>query len=227
MSTAFTPQGTPESRQQDQSLERNSYAVAFRLLGDRPAASAVAGIATQRLRQSGHLTSPNWLAHLTHYTLEQAVDPAALAVAEHEDDEFASLRAALRRRLARATPQERVAAALIHLAGYPVDFVAGVLGRSESETRTLAAVLAPPPGIAYRVLGDPDLTHVRQPDPVRTGRRRWRPRWTTIATVVAVVAVVLVATQITGPRPTLGPPLDAPAVSSDVAPSDPAAEPPG
>jgi hypothetical protein len=44
--------------------------------------------------------------------------------------------------------------------------------------------------------------------PTRTAERRRRPHWTTLAAVAVVVAAVLAATQITGPRPTLGPPLE-------------------
>lgn len=221
VSTALTPSGTPGGPDPDQSIEPNAYAVAFRLLGDRPSAAAVAGIAAEQLRQSGHRSSPDWLAHLTHYTVTQAVAPGTIALPEAPDDEHAGLRAALRRRLANATPTERVAASLVHLAGYPVDFVAGVLGRTEDDTRALAGVLAPPPGVAYRVLGDPELTRVRTVQPLASGRaRRWRPSWTTVVMLVVLAVLVLAATQITGPRPTLGPPISQPAGSEAPVASD-------
>lgn len=184
----------------------NAYAISYRLLGDRPAAAAVAGIAAERLRQSGRAGAPDWLYALVQYTLDQTVAPGAPVVQEQPGDPAASLRAALRRRLARATPDERVAASLIHLAGYTPEFVGQVLGRSSEEATELAGVLAPPPGVAYRDLGDPQLTRSRTA--TEAPRRARRPGVTTVLVILVLVAAVLVATQITGPRPTLGPPVD-------------------
>jgi len=195
----------PRSGVDDRTFERNAYAIAFRLLGDRAAAAAVAGIAAERLRQSGHAGTGEWLRYLTLYTVEQTVGPGVPPI--HADaDRYASMRAALRRRLARAQPDERVAGGLLHLAGYPEDFVANVLGRSPDEVRSLARVLAPPPGLAYRELGDPALTgaQVARPD----SPRGWRPRWTTVAVGLLLVVLVVAATRMTGPRPTLGPPVE-------------------
>ncbi|CAN5532333.1 hypothetical protein BH10ACT3_BH10ACT3_06500 [soil metagenome] len=192
----------------DEILESNAYAVAYRLLGDRPAARAVAGIATQRLRQatdpdrSGQPLPEDWLALLTTFTVEQTVGPAGLGIIDEASDPNASLRAALRRRLERATPEERVAGALVHLAGYPVDFVASVLGTTPEEARSLAGVLAPPPGVAYRDLGDPELTGGTAGHEPRSRRRR-RPHWTTIVAVIVLCLALFYATQVTGPRPTL------------------------
>lgn len=193
------------SSELDRTLERNAYAIAYRLLGDRPAAGAVAGIAAERLRQSGRADAPDWLANLTLFAIDQAVGGVVPAV-EAGDDPHASLRAALRRRLARAEPDERIAGALVHLAGYPPDFVASVTGRSPDEVRRLAGVLAPPPGIAYRDLGDPELTGAPPQEPAPPRRRR--PHWTTVAVLVLIVALVVAATRMTGPRPTLGPPVE-------------------
>ena len=134
----------------DATLEANAYAVAFRLLGDRPAARAVAGIATQRLRQAGDPLPSDWLARLTEFTIEQTVGPATLGVQDDGSDPQASLRAALRRRLERATTEERVAAALVQLAGYSPDFVGPLLGVTPARARQLAGVLAPPPRWAMR-----------------------------------------------------------------------------
>jgi hypothetical protein len=132
-----------------------------------------------------------------------------LRVAPPEEDPHAGLRSALRRRLTRATPEERVAGALVHLAGYPPGLVAGVLGRSEHDTVALAGVLAPPPGIVYRDLGDPELTQAPSgTGPARPGRFARRPRWSTIVAIVLVITAVVLATQMTGPRPTLGPPVE-------------------
>lgn len=190
----------------DTALETNAYAISYRLLGDRPAARAVAGIAAERLRQVGGMTRPDWMYLLVEFCLDQTIEPGAMAVQPNPDDPYTGLRTALRRRLERAAPDERVAGSLIHLAGYPVEWVATVVNRSPEQTVQLAGILAPPPGVDYRDLGDPELT--RRPPPQRAERSRRRPHWTTLAAVAVVVAIVLAATQITGPRPTLGPPMD-------------------
>ena len=191
----------------DNALEMNAYAIPYRLLGDRPAARAVSAIAAERLRQNGGMSRPDWLYLLVEFTLDQTVEPGVLAVRPNDDDPYTGLRTALRRRLERAAPDERVAGSLIHLAGYPVDMISGVVNRSPEQTVQLAGILAPPPGVDYRDLGDPELTR-RTPVPMGGAQSRRRPHWTTLIAVAMVVAVVLAATQITGPRPTLGPPLD-------------------
>lgn len=201
----------------DQTLESNAYAVAYRLLGDRPAARAVAGIAAERLRQCGGLDRPDWLYLLVEFTLDQTVEPGSYAVAV-ESDEHSGLRTALRRRLERAAPDERVAASLLHLAGYPVDFVAGVLHRTTEQTVELAGILAPPPGFDYRELGDPELTGRAEREANTRQRRVRRPHWTTIVVLAALVAMVVAATQVTGPRPTLGPPLEEGGLAAVTAP---------
>ena len=197
-------QTTPD----DPTLEANSYAVAFRLLGDRPAARAVSGIATQRLRQLGEPVPEDWLALLITYTIDQTVGAAALGVrAEHDPhadhDPHAGMRVALRRRLERATPDERIAGSLIHLAGYPPEFVAALLHTTPENARVLAGVLAPPPGVAYRDLGDPELIGASGARGTPTRRRRRGPHWTTVIAASVVAAAVFFATQVTGPRPTL------------------------
>ena len=191
----------------DTALETNAYAISYRLLGDRPAARVVAGISTERLRQVGGMTRPDWMYLLVEFTLDQTVEPGVLALRPNDEDPFTGLRTALRRRLERAAPDERVAGSLIHLAGYPVDLVASVVNRTPEQTVQLAGILAPPPGVDYRDLGDPEVTH-RQPARRGNGARRRRPRWTTVAALAVVATIVLAATQITGPRPTLGPPLE-------------------
>jgi hypothetical protein len=197
----------------DAALHTNAYAIAYRLLGDRPAAQAVAGIATQRLVHVGGMTRPDWMYLLIEFTLDQTLGPGALVMRPDPGDPFASLRGALRRRLERATRDERVAACLIHLAGYPVDWSDTVLGTDTARAAALAGVLAPPPGVDYRDLGDPEITGRRTT--TRTTRRWRRPHWTTVAAAVLVSALILAATQITGPRPTLGPPLDEGAVQRE------------
>ena len=197
----------PEPALSDRALEANAYAISYRLLGDRGAAAAVAGIAAERLRQDQLTDRPDWLCHLALFTLEQTGDPGALRVGADDTDRYASIRAALRRRLARATPRERIAGSLVHLAGYPARFVGELLGCSEAEALEQARILAPPPGVAYRELGDPHLTHADgSPGPGARPARRRRPHWVTVVVIVAVLASVIAATQLTGPRPTLGPP---------------------
>ena len=59
----------------DTALETNAYAISYRLLGDRPAARAVAGISAERLRQVGGMTRPDWMYLLVEFTLDQTVEP--------------------------------------------------------------------------------------------------------------------------------------------------------
>ncbi len=153
------------------------------------------------------MSRPDWMYLLVEFTLHQTVEPGVLAVAPSGNDPYTGLRTALRRRLERAAPDERVAGSLLHLAGYPVDMVASVVNRPPDVTVGLAGILAPPPGVDYRDLGDPELTR-RTPTSVGTRDRRRRPHWTTVAALAVVAAIVLAATQISGPRPTLGPPID-------------------
>ena len=197
----------PEPALSDRALEANAYAISFRLLGDRGAAAAVAGIAAERLRQNHQTDQPDWLCHLALYTLEQTVDPGALRVGTSDSDPYASIRTALRRRHARATPRERIAGSLVHLAGYPARFVGELLGCTEAEALEQARIVAPPPGVAYRELGDPHLTHAQGASGLgERPRRRRRPHWATVAVIVALIDAVVAATQLTGPRPTLEPP---------------------
>ena len=209
-------------------LEANAYAVTYRLLGDVAEARAAAGVATARLEHGAHDPNRHWL-----YTLTDLAVAASVGVADGRsgapdadasggratghgaaghgatDDPSAGLRAALRRRLVNATPDERVAGALVHLAGYPPEFVADVVATTPESAVRAAAVLAPPPGVDYRDLGDPSLTGSAPSRRAGRSRSRMRrPHWTTIAAVAVVAAAVIAATQVTGPRPTLGPPID-------------------
>ena len=164
----------------------------------------------QRADQPGTDGDRHWLYPLTDLSVAEAVaSPVASTTASTAGDPSAGLRAALRRRLVNATPDERVAGALVHLAGYPADFVAEVLGTTPQAALAAAAVLAPPPGVDYRELGDPTLTGTESRSTRRRGASRMRrPHWTTVAAVAVVAAAVIAATQVTGPRPTLGPPLE-------------------
>ena len=199
---------------QSSPLEANAYAITFRLLGDAGSARAAAQMAVAQLDRAGQDPRRHWLYDLTDLSVAAAVaSPVAVRATStslgpvpgpHDPSE--GMRAALRRRLVNATPDERVAGALVHLAGYPPDFVAEVLRTTPEATIAAAAVLAPPPGVDYRALGDPNLTGTEPTRPRRRARRR--PHWTTIAALAIVAAAVVAATQVTGPRPTLGPPLE-------------------
>src|SRR5699024_9509753 len=96
---AASGQAVSQAPLTDRALEANAYAISYRLLGDRPAAAAVAGIAAERLRQNGQASAPDWLCHLALYTLDQTVAPGVPDVPGVDEDRFASLRLALRRRL--------------------------------------------------------------------------------------------------------------------------------
>ena len=195
-----------------EALEANAYAISYRLLGDRPAARAAALVAVERVRARGELTGPRWLADLAAETVTQSVGPITHArrapsgpSAEPVDGEE-GLRVALRRRLESTSRDEQTAAALHHLAGYPIDDVAAAMGRSPDDVARLTGALARPPGVSYRLLGDPELLG---PAPPRPSRRLhgWRPalHWTTVVVTVAVVALVVAAGMSVGARPTLGP----------------------
>jgi poly(3-hydroxybutyrate) depolymerase/DNA-directed RNA polymerase specialized sigma24 family protein len=199
-------------------VNANAYAIAYRLLGDRPAAQATVGIAVQRVQAVGALERPDWVAHIAAATVAQAVGVAAAATLPAPSDPAADgLRTAMRRRLASASDDERVAASLHHLAGYSLDQVAAFMGRPVDEVARLARALAPPPGVSYRDLGDSELVG---PSPPPRRRRRGRVSVSTIATVVVVVALVFAVSRCVGPRPTLGPEPERVAVSigPDVAP---------
>jgi|GEM_PF-1224237 len=197
---------------EDQILHSNSYAVSYRLLGDADRATAVSTVAIQRVHQLSEENSEDWLQQLVLFTVAQSLHPTAIRrldepgspstteSGEHADPD-ASLREALRRRLDSATPEEQIAGCLIQLCGYPSEFVAGCMGVSSEAVRVLAAVIAPPPGVSYRNLGDPSLTGAARPATAR--KNPWRPHWTTVVAILLVMLAVLYATQVTGPRPTL------------------------
>jgi poly(3-hydroxybutyrate) depolymerase len=198
-----------------EALQANAYAIAFRLLGDRPAARAASTIAVEQVRAQGGLADPRWPARLAVATVHQSVgilaDGRRPGASDHGGpvDVEEGLRASIRRRLATATDDEQAAAGLHHLAGYDLHHVAVAMGRSPDDVAALAAVLAPPPGVSYRLLGDPEVLGAGSGvgTAVRTPRRRWRPalRGTTMALVAGVLALVVAATIAVGARPSLGP----------------------
>lgn len=184
-------------------VDANAYAIAYRLLGDRSAARAAIGIGLQRLEITGGLDGPDWLRLVAASTVAQSVGVAATgARPTGSDSQHEAIRSALRRRLASASDDERAAAALHHLAGYPIDQVAGFMQLPAAEVARLAGVIAPPPGVSYRELGDPMLIGApKSAEP----RQRIRVSVSTALTALAVIALVVGASRCVGPRPTLGP----------------------
>ncbi|MBS1837650.1 MAG: hypothetical protein JST64_08125 [Actinobacteria bacterium] len=203
----------------------NAHAIAYRLIGDRAATRAVVDTSMERLRASGALDRPDWLCALAAETVAGSVGvlgtalttgPAATASAAStsattgpgcgasspgptDADPEAPRRTELRSRLAAASRDERIAAALHHLAGYPIETVATFMGRSPEEVARLADVVRPPQGTSYRFLGDPNLVG---PPPAA---RRSPPRISrsTVASIVVVIGLVLGASRCVGERPTL------------------------
>lgn len=190
-------------------VESNSYAISYRLLGSRPAALAAAQIASERVRRRfdeeggldvGTVAVENWLPMLVDFTVEQSVQPDVYGDLDDREVDQAGLREALRRRLVRASRIERVVGALVHLAGYRIAQVSSMLDMDEQRVRTAARVLAPPPGIDYRSLGDPRL--IGESTAPRPPRVR-RPSRSTLLVGALLLVLVVLALQCQGPRPTL------------------------
>lgn len=199
-------------------VSANAYSIAYRLLGDRSAAHAAVGIAVERVERAGGIDRPEWLALVAGATVAEAVGVAAVGADPAVDGSSdGSLRGALRRRLASASDDERVAGALHHLAGYPVDAVAAFMQRDASDVVRLAGAIAPPPGVSYRDLGDPELV---QRGAVAPSAPRRRVSASTVVSVVVIVGLVLGASRCVGARPSLGPAL--PTVPVSVGPAEPA-----
>lgn len=190
-------------------IESNSYAISYRLLGSRPAAYAAAQMAAERVRrrfdEEGGLDVTqvdveHWLPMLVDFTVEASVQPQIYGDLEERPVDQAGLRQALRRRLVRASRVERVVGALVHLAGYDITDVSQMLSMDVERVRTAARILAPPPGIDYRTLGDPQLIG---DTPVAQTRSIPVPRRSTVIIAAMILAVVIMALQCQGPRPTL------------------------
>ncbi|MEI2637857.1 MAG: hypothetical protein V9F03_02485 [Microthrixaceae bacterium] len=190
----------------------NAYAVAFRLVGVESIAHDVALAASQRVRdrfQTGggvdldSVAIDMWLPMLIDYAVDESVrrTPRPEDIEEFRyPDQHSSMREALRRRLVRASRQERVIGALVHLSGYSIDDVAEMLKLDPPLVAMAAKVIAPPPGFDYRRLGDPQLIGTDH----LAGRPTLRlPATSTIAAAIAILIVVLAATMCHGPRPSL------------------------
>lgn len=187
----------------------NGYAIAYRLIGDRPAARAVVSIVVERAAAAGLLDRPDWICSVAVGTVAEVVGPVGSTLTDQLSPDASNapsgddgLRVALRRRLSSASDDERTASSLHHLAGYPVETVAGFMGRPVEEVTRLVGVLSPPPGVSYRALGDPELIGST---PVNGPRRRAMLNMSTLLSIIIVVALVLGASRCVGPRPALGP----------------------
>ena len=160
------------------------------------------------------MANPIWAALLADDAVERSLRlPPAI---DSDQPGISRTREAVRRRLAAATREERSVAALHHLAGYPLDQIADELDLTHEETALLAGVLAPPPGVSYRPLGDPRRIGVLEPEALRvTGPPplRRRPRRRTVLTVIGVAVVIALVTigaaLSVGERPSLDPPSSA------------------
>lgn len=236
--------------------QANAYAVAYRLIGNRVDALAVADrvadevqtIATSGVpvdwhtlwsgdlpadtqhfsdthdsnrfgseshaRTFGGSSSPiAWLTVVAlrsvEYGLNQPIQSHA-TLDSSSDSESAqhvmSLRSAVRRRLENSTAEERIAGALVHLSGYPVEFAARAMNVSQDQLLEWSNVLAPPPNMSYRQLGDPDKTHEDQFFDAR--QPWWRRHMFTIAVAIVVLIAAFWMTRLSGERPSFGPELD-------------------
>jgi poly(3-hydroxybutyrate) depolymerase len=119
-----------------------------------------------------------------------------------EDPSVAEQRRFLRRRLATLDGRSRAAAALRHLAGYDAARVATFMATDAATVEALAAPLTPPPGASWRDLGDPVVRGVAPA--VKRRRRHRRLPWRSLLAVLVVLALVVLASRMTGPRPSLG-----------------------
>lgn len=190
-------------------IESNAYAISYRLLGSRPAALAAAQIAAEKVRrrfdEEGGLDvstvdAQHWLPMLIDYTVERSVDPDVYGDPGERVVDHAGLRSALRRRLVRASRMDRVVGSLVHLAGYSIADVASMLDMEETRVRVAARVIAPPPGVDYRDLGDPRFVG---PGTELSRARSRRPSRSTIIITMILAVVVTIAVRCQGPRPTL------------------------
>lgn len=120
--------------------------------------------------------------------------------------QVASLRSAVRRRLENSTAEEQVAGALVHLAGYPIEFVARAMQVSQEQLVAWSNTLTPPPNMSYRLLGDPEMTH----EDVTLGHETpwWKRHMFTLLIVLLVLVLGFWITRLSGERPTFGDELD-------------------
>lgn len=165
-------------------------------------------------RTFGGTASPiAWLAFVAlrsvEYALHQPMQPhpeSGNTDAVDSAQQVMSLRSAVRRRLENSTAEEQIAGSLVHLSGYPVEFAARAMNVSEDQLLDWSNVLAPPPNMSYRQLGDPEKTHEDQF--VGSAQPWWRRHVFTIAVVIVVILAAFWMTRLSGERPSFGPELN-------------------
>ncbi len=158
----------------------------------------------------------DWLPRVVHDTTEASLALGAMYPQELASAEDSSTREALRRRLAGADPDTWVAVGLHHLAGYPIDRTAALMGSDQASVERLCAPFAPPPGVSWESLGDP---LGREAGPVRRGGKRKSrfPLYPVIAAVVVLALAIWAATSV-GERPSFATAGDDPTAQDGSAP---------
>jgi poly(3-hydroxybutyrate) depolymerase len=171
----------------DQTLWANARAITFRLLGDvdlseRAASEAVAQVQLLAVQGPGSwVANPHWLTVLAAVAVDRSLVLDVMDAADHP--ELAPVRRQVRQRLAAATPAQWVAPAVHHLAGYPVETAAQLLGRTPEDVAADCALLDG--AVDYRSLGQAQTAarplpaapaadepgHAEQDEPPRRGRR--------------------------------------------------------
>lgn len=167
----------------------------------------------------------DWLPRVVQDATEASLALGARYPQELASADDSSTREALRRRLAGAEPDTWVAVGLHHLAGYPIERTATLMGSDQASVERLCAAFAPPPGVSWASLGDP---LGREAGPVRRGGKRKRrfPLYPVIAAVVVLALALWAATSV-GERPSFATPGDDPTAPAAQEGSAPAVEPGG
>ena len=198
----------------DQTLWANARAITFRLLGDEALSERAAGEAVAQVQllaaqgPGSWVANPHWLTVLAAVAVDRSLVLDVMDAQDHP--ELAPVRRQVRQRLAAATPAQWVAPVVHHLAGYPVETAAQLLGRDLDDVAADCALL--PADVDYRSLGQaqtaarplpaadvvvPDTTTDGQDSGPHTGRRARRPRRMSVSGMAVVLMLALVGAGIT------------------------------
>ena len=181
----------------------NAYAISFRLLGDAELAAEVAAKAAERLGERGDAGGEpgprEGLAALASRAVDASLAAAGSGSAGPGEVRRASERERLRTLFSEASPQSRVAAALVHLAGYPEEVVAGDMDITSEQVRELIGDFRPATEDQWLSLGDPALSG----SGAEPQRRRPGVLWA-VAAACALGALLWFGTR-SGERPELEP----------------------